>query len=122
MAIQGMGRLVSDPVVHQFGDKQMVQLRIASDRYDPKEENNKGVDFMDAKMWGPRSQALAEYTAKGSLIFIVGELEVEKWEDKDGGKRSKAVIRMRDFEFASKKPEASSQSKGAQSNNSDTPF
>lgn len=121
MAIQGMGRLVADPVVHQFGEKQMVQLRIASDRYDPKEDNNRGVDFVDAKMWGPRSDALAKFTAKGSLIFIVGDLEVEKWEDKDGAKRSKAVIRMRDFEFASKKPEGSP-SKGSQPSTSDAPF
>ena len=48
--------------------------------------------FVDVTFWGKTAEVLAEYLRKGSPILVDGRLKLDKWEDKDGQKRSKLRV------------------------------
>lgn len=43
-------------------------------------------------LWGKTAESLSQYLRKGRKVTIVGELDEQKWEDKQGNKRSKSVV------------------------------
>ena len=49
------------------------------------------------------AEAINQYFHKGSRIGITGELEQQTWQDQNGGKRSKVIIKLRSFDFIDKK-------------------
>jgi single-strand DNA-binding protein len=55
--------------------------------------------FVDCDIFGPRADVVAKYFKKGNRITLVGKLRQDKWEDKEGQKRSKLFIRVDDFGF-----------------------
>jgi single-strand DNA-binding protein len=100
-------RLVKDPEIKVFKDDLVVcTFTVVSNRYDPKADDKKGSDFFDCKLWGKRGATFAEHFKKGDGFVGTGQLEQEKWEDKETGKgRSKAVIKVYDWEFPIAKKE-----------------
>ena len=48
------------------------------------------------------AEAINQYFNKGSKIGITGELEQQTWQDQNGGKRSKVIIKLRSFDFIDK--------------------
>ena len=61
----------------------------------------KEAHFYDCTLWGPAAESIGQYLTKGKKIGISGELRQERWQDKDGGNRSKHVINVRNVTFAS---------------------
>ena len=55
------------------------------------------VHFFDVKVFGKQAEIAAQYLSKGDALFAEGKLELEQWEDKDGGRRSKVVLNARRF-------------------------
>lgn len=86
------GRVGNQPEVRYFESGSCVaQFSIAVDRYS--KENGKEADWINIKLWGKQAQVAADYVRKGSLVGIVGRLEIEKWTDRQSGEeRSKAVV------------------------------
>lgn len=85
------GRLTADPVVKEFGDnKQVAKFCVAIARPGRKDE----TDFIDCVAWDNTSAFIAAHFVKGKPIEITGELQQERWEDKDGNGRSKVVIKV----------------------------
>lgn len=62
----------------------------------------RGDLFIDVQCWDKLAESVAEYTAKGRLVAVTGELQEDTWEDKDGNKRSKMLINARNVEFLDK--------------------
>ena len=58
--------------------------------------------FFDAVMYGQQVETLKPHLIKGRQISIRGELRQDSWEDKDGNKRSKTVILIKDIQLLSK--------------------
>jgi len=50
------------------------------------------TDWVDCKAIGKRAEGLAKILKKGAFCVVSGSLSQERWEDKDGGKRSKIVL------------------------------
>jgi single-strand DNA-binding protein len=100
------GRAGRDPEVKYFESGSCVaQFSIAVDRYS--KEGGKEVDWINIKLWGKQAQVAADYVRKGSLVGIVGRLEVEKWADRQSGEeRSKAVVVGDRLELLSSKRDA----------------
>jgi single-strand DNA-binding protein len=60
------------------------------------------VSFFDCIMWGKRGEALAQYMLQGKMVGVEGRIRQERWEAKDGTKRSKVVIKADNIQlFAS---------------------
>ena len=55
--------------------------------------------FVDVVVWGRQAETSAEYLQKGSSAFIEGRLQLDKWENEKGEKRSKLRIRADRVQF-----------------------
>lgn len=69
------------------------------------------VDFIDCLAWGKTADAVTKYTSKGKRVGIVGKLHINKYETKDGEKRSRAEVIVNSIQLlssaeASKKEDA----------------
>jgi len=67
------------------------------------------TSFLDIVIFGDKAEKFNEFFSKGSLVEIDGFLQHDKWTDNNGNKRSKHVLRVREFDFGPcKKSEGSS--------------
>ncbi len=93
------GHLVKDAELDHVGSKETAILKFSIG-------NNRGygdyekVNYFDVKFWGKGAEAIAEYMVKGKGVTITGEIEQEKWTDKDSGNnRSKVVVKALQIEL-----------------------
>ena len=77
------------------------------------------VLFLDCQVWNKQAEILAQYTKKGSKIFLTGELNQEKWE-KDNVKHQRIICNVSNFEFLDSKLKEDGAKKVAES--FDNPF
>lgn len=71
--------------------------------------------FIDVTIWGKRGEAFAKFHKKGDAAFLEGKLQLDQWEDKQGGgKRSKLFVVADSWEFVGggKKSDGDSSSSG----------
>jgi len=67
-------------------------------------KNEEWVDeahFFDLVQWGKRGESLAQYLTKGKKIAVAGELEQQRWTDKEGKTKSKIVVNVQEIELLS---------------------
>lgn len=65
----------------------------------------RGDLFIDVQCWDKLAESVNEYTRKGRLVAVTGELQEDSWEDRDSGqKRTKMLINARNVEFLDKAP------------------
>ena len=96
MKVAGVGRLTRDCEVKDINEKSIiVKFPIACDRAGDRDE----TDFFDCFLFLPKEAKLPDYLKKGQLVFISGSLQQDRWETKDGGKRSKVVIKIDDLKL-----------------------
>ena len=50
------------------------------------------VHFIDVTLWARNAEVVAEYCQKGSPVLIEGKLNLDRWENKEGEKRSKLKV------------------------------
>ena len=56
--------------------------------------------WLDCKAFGKTAELIANHFHKGEGIELVGEFDVEEWEDKNGGgQRKKNVVNIRNISF-----------------------
>lgn len=71
-----------------------------------KKKGEKETSWFDCKIFCdfkyPWVSRKAETIKKGCKVFITGEIEDENWTSKDGVKKSRKVINVRDFELCIK--------------------
>ena len=107
LEINGVCRLTRNPEVRFLpgSETAVASFGVAcSEKYKDKEK----TAFYDCKAWGKLGEICGEYLTKGSKVFIRGRLEQETWEDSDGKKRSKHVIRIDKLEFCESKKDGGS--------------
>lgn len=64
------------------------------------EETREETQFIDCEAWGKTAEIISEYFKKGRPILICGRLKTETWEDKESGKKRKAMkVVAESFEF-----------------------
>lgn len=69
------------------------------------------VDFIDCLAWGKTADVVTKYIGKGKRVGVVGKLHINKYETKDGEKRSRAEVIVNSIQLfssaeASKKEDA----------------
>lgn len=97
----GIGRLVRDAEtkVMPNGDK-VANFTIAlngSKKVGDTWEDN--PSFVDCVHWCRHEGGYFQYLLKGKQVAIIGELRQDRWETKDGDKRSKVVIVARNIQL-----------------------
>lgn len=57
----------------------------------------KRTDFINCTLF--KRENLAQYLTKGKPVILSGELQTEKWQDKDGNQKTGFSIIVRDIDF-----------------------
>lgn len=97
-----IGNLTRDPEQRTTGSGQgVVALSLAVNRKYSRGDGSKGeeVMFIDAEAWGRTGEVVAQYHRKGDPILLEGRLQLDRWEGKDGGQRTKHKLVVERFEF-----------------------
>lgn len=95
------GNLVADPKVKIFpSDKTKLTFSIAcSNGIGDKQK----TVFIDVVFWGKAAVFLNDTAAKGDNIIVTGSLNVESWEDSQGGKHKNYCVLAREFSLQSRR-------------------
>lgn len=100
------GRLTADPEVKttQSGTP-VLTFTIAVNRPKPKDGGEAMSDFITCVAWKERAEMIGNYFKKGSSILVEGEINVRKWQDKDGGNRYATEVQVTRVYFVDSKNE-----------------
>ena len=94
--------LPSQTVIVEFG---LATNRKWTDRDGVSKED---TCFVDVKAFGKTAETINRFFGKGRPILIEGRLDLEQWESKEGGKRSKHVVVVNSFHFVDSKGDSPS--------------
>lgn len=96
-----MGRLTADPELRHTGNNiPVASFTLAVDRdYRDKASGEKQTDFIPVVAWRNSAEFAAKYFAKGRMAVVSGSLQMRKWTDKDGNKRTSAEIMAENIYF-----------------------
>ncbi len=94
-------------------------------------EKREEVLFIDVVAWGRQAETCAEYLAKGSKVFVEGQLKSQEWDDRRTGQKMRKIevhAKAVNFLSASKKtangaaPASVPATAGAEPGDDDVPF
>jgi single-strand DNA-binding protein len=57
------------------------------------------VTYVDVVAWGRQAETCGQFLTKGSPVLVEGRLQLDKWEDKDGQKKSRLRVRADRVQF-----------------------
>ena len=86
-----IGRLVRDPEGKDAAGSRVVNFSLAVNR---KERGEDAVSYFDCEAWGNTADVVEKYCTKGKQVCVIGTLRIDRWETKDGDKRSKPVVKV----------------------------
>jgi len=103
-----MGNLTRDPeLTYSQGGTAIAVFTIAINHKWKGKDNEvkEEVSFIDCKAFTGIAETIANHLVKGNPIFVEGRLAVEKWESKDGEKKSRVRVIVEKFCFLGSKPQ-----------------
>lgn len=88
------GRLVRDPELRRTAaGKAVTSFTLACDRdFKNQQTGEKEVDFLGCTAFGATGENAAKYFHKGQMAMVTGRLQIQRYTDKSGQKRSRAEI------------------------------
>lgn len=87
------GRLTKDPELRRTqAGIAVASATVACDRDFKNDKGEKETDFLDVVAWRGTGEFLAKYFRKGQEALVSGRLQIRKWTDNQGNKRSTAEI------------------------------
>lgn len=99
--IEIMGNLVADPELKTTSSGiNVCSFRIACERDYVSSVGQREADFVDCVTWREKAEFISKYFSKGMPILVSGHLQMCKWEDRDGNKRTAAEIQAESLYFA----------------------
>lgn len=98
------GRLTADPELKKTSTgNDFTSFNIAVSRNYKNKDGNYPTDFFKVIASAQRAEFICKYFRKGDEIILVGSLETNLWEDKDGNKRTDIYINTDNVYFGQKK-------------------
>ena len=99
-----MGRLAREPELKRTTSGTAVtSFSLAVDRDFKSQGGEKETDWIDCVAWRGTAETVCKYFTKGSMMIVVGRLQIRDWTDKDGGKRRSAEVVADNVYFADSK-------------------
>ena len=94
------GRLARDPEIKFFNDdKAVCNISVAVNRAYKDKDGNMVTDFFNCVSYNKQAEILDKYFKKGDGISVQGEMQNNKYTDKEGNKRDRWQIRIDKFDF-----------------------
>ena len=101
-----VGRLARDNELKYLPSGQAVLKNSIATSHGYKDQQGNKVEkpmFMDIVVWGKGAEICNQYTRKGSLLFVKGRVELEKWQAQDGTNRQAHKLIVDEFKFLDSK-------------------
>ncbi len=102
-----LGNLVRDPDLRGLPSGQSVcELRIAVSRRYVSSGGQEAEEtcFVDVVVWGKSAKNCKQYLAKGSQVMVEGRLQLDQWEDRNGGgMRSRLRVVAEQIQFMNRR-------------------
>src|SRR6266568_8895025 len=97
----GIGRLGKDPdeIKVTSDGKAYVQFSLAVDQGKSQE-----AMWLNVTAWEKQAEAVEKYAGKGTLVFVQGKLQVQKYTDKQHIERTSVEISASNVQILEKKP------------------
>lgn len=96
----GTGRLTRDAELKYTSTGTPLALfSIATNHRKRKGEDSERASFFDCTLWGVVAEKLHVYLSKGKEVAISGELVQDRFQDKDGNKRSMVKINVQNVKL-----------------------
>ena len=118
------GRLTNDVNLrHTPNGKAVASFDIAINSTHKDKAGNKVEEtvFVPVTVWAKQAETCEKYLKKGNPVLIGGRIRQERWEAKDGGKRSRLVVVAQIVRFLEYKAKENSSSKPIESPEQDSP-
>ena len=95
-----IGRLTRDIELRYTNSGNAVaNFTLAVDRPFTNQQGEKETDFVNIVVWKKQAENCANYLLKGSKVAVEGRLQIRKYEDKEGIKRTAAEVVADRVEF-----------------------
>lgn len=63
------------------------------------EQSQTKTIWLSVNLWGKYGESINRYLRKGRKVTVQGELDEDKWEDKEGKKRSRMFVHAREVDI-----------------------
>lgn len=94
------GRLTRDPEIKFFNDdKAVCNISVAVNRAYKDKDGNIVTDFFNCVGYNKQAEILDKYFKKGDGISVQGEMQNNRYTNKEGNRRDKWEIRIDKFDF-----------------------
>lgn len=97
-----IGRIANDIEVKSAGETKVVNFSLAVDRI-YKREGQPETDFVRCAAFGRLAEVIGAHISKGQQLYVVGRLENDYYNDRDGKRRDNWVIKVDSIKFVGKK-------------------
>ncbi|MEA4862432.1 MAG: single-stranded DNA-binding protein [Victivallaceae bacterium] len=96
-----MGNLTRNPELRTLsGGSSVCEFGMAMNRrFTVNGQERNETTFVDIVVWGRSAESCARFLTKGSPVFIEGRLQLDQWEDQQGGKRSRLRVVADNVQF-----------------------
>jgi len=95
-----MGRLTADPELKSTGSGVAVcSFTVAVDRRFKGQNEERQTDFIRCVAWRQSAEFLSRYFKKGSMVAVMGNIQVRSYEDKNGNKREAVELVAENIHF-----------------------
>lgn len=84
--------------------KSICEFRLATNRPVVR-DGEKVADFINCRVWNKSAENLVKYQTKGNLIAVIGRMQVDRYEDKEGNTRYSNYVLVEDLEYLERKKE-----------------
>ena len=99
------GRIANDLEIRSTSTgKSVCEFRLATNR-PTNRDGERVADFINCRVWNKTAENLEKYQAKGNLIAVMGRMQVETYQDKEGKNRRNTYVLVEDLEYLEQKKE-----------------
>lgn len=78
--------------------KSICEFRIATSRPVVR-DGEKVTDFLNCRVWNKQAENLVRYQTKGNLVAVIGRMQVDTYQDKDGKNKYNNYILVEELEY-----------------------
>lgn len=68
-------------------------------------EKKEATEWVTCSVFGKLAEICSQYLAKGSKVYISGNMKTDKWQDQQGNDRYTTKIKVRDMQMLDSKPQ-----------------
>lgn len=98
------GRLTADPELRcTSSGVSVTSFTVAVDRSFVRQGEERQTDFFDVTCWRGLAELVSKHFRKGKEILVSGEMHSQRWEDKEGNKRTSWHIEAQTVDFCGSK-------------------